>query len=348
MTELRVESTRGGVVESIHRVSVAVVNADGALIAMSGNPELHTFWRSAAKPFQAIPLVLDGAADRFGFSAQALALACASHSSELVHRTIAAAMLQQLGLTEADLACGPHPPLTSPLSQVPPDRGPPTPIWSNCSGKHAGMLALALMHRWPIAGYERAGHPVQDRLLAEVSRWTGVPQSDIGLGTDGCTAVSYALPLTAMARAYAQLARSDEIGAVRVREAMLSHPELVAGSGRCCTDVMLAGKGRVLVKLGADGVYGGAVLPDGLGLAIKVEDGDLRCAAPALLAVLRSLTEEMAPSLRPLLDTATVRRHGQVELRSTRGVPVGALRATGSLRYSAPSRGNAMTATHSR
>lgn len=349
MTKLCVESIRGGVVESIHRVSVAVADGNGVLLAGSGNPELRTFWRSAAKPFQAIPFVADGAADHFGFGSQALALACASHSSEPAHRALAAAMLRQLGLTEDALACGPHPPLTSAVAEpLASESLTPTPLWSNCSGKHAAMLALALMHRWPTAGYERAGHPVQDRLLAEVSRWTAVPSADIGLGTDGCTAVSYALPLVSMARAYAHLARSDEPSAIRVRQAMLAHPELVAGSGRCCTDVLTAGNGDLLVKLGADGVYGGALVRAGIGIALKVEDGDPRCAAPALLAVLWSLAENLAPAIRSALESPVVRRHEAVELRNTRGAPVGSLRASGSLRYSAPSRANTMTATHSR
>ncbi len=347
MTELRIESTRSGLVESVHRVSVVVVNAQGGRLAVSGDPDFRTFWRSCAKPFQAIPVIADGAADRFGFGPDAIALACASHSSEPPHRALAAAMLQQLGLGEAVLACGPHPPLgVAVADEIARDHLTPTPVWSNCSGKHAGMLALALAHDWPTSGYECAGHPVQDRLLAEMSRWTGVAGSEIALGTDGCTAVSYALPLSAMALAYARLAVATDEAPRRVREAMMGQPYLVAGNGRLCTDLMAAGAGKVLVKLGADGMYGGALLPEGIGFTLKVEDGDMRCAAPALVGVLRALASDVAPWLTSVLDVPAVRRHEIIELKNTRGGQVGSIHAVGGLRYLGPSRTIAVTATH--
>ncbi|HEX9164792.1 MAG TPA: asparaginase, partial [Gemmatimonadales bacterium] len=158
MSEFRVEVTRGGLVESIHRVSVAVADADGHLLASAGDPGLITYWRSAAKPFQAIPLVEDGVLERFGLGSEELALACASHSSEVVHLAVAERFLARIGCAEDDLACGPHPPLGSAVAREVADRRTPlTPRWSNCSGKHAGMLALARAHGWPTGGYEQAG-----------------------------------------------------------------------------------------------------------------------------------------------------------------------------------------------
>src|ERR1044071_6415075 len=170
--EIRVEATRGELVESIHPVSAAVLDARGRLLADSRDPDLVTWWRSAAKPFQALPIVQDGAADRFRLTDEELALACASHSSEFRHLEVVRGMLDKIGVGEDALACGVHTPL-SPIVATAVARGLAlmTPRWSNCSGKHAGMLELARHHAWPLTGYNAAGHPVQDRILAEVSEW---------------------------------------------------------------------------------------------------------------------------------------------------------------------------------
>jgi L-asparaginase II len=176
-----------------------------------------------------------------------------------------------------------------------------SPCWSNCSGKHAGMLALALHHEWSIAGYQNQGHPVQERILQEVSRWTGVPSEQLLQAVDGCTTVCFGLPLEAMALAYARFASSKEPAAVRLRTAMVRHPDLVAGSGRPCTDIMTAGAGRLVAKIGSDGIYCAGAVPEGLGIAVKVEDGDMRSSSVALLGLLRQLEARI-----PLkLDLAT-------------------------------------------
>ena len=183
MSAFRIEATRGELVESVHQVSVAVTDAHGALVAEAGDPALVTYWRSAAKPFQALPLLQDGAAAAFDLSDEELALACASHSSEPMHLALTDRFLARIGASESDLACGPHTPLGAEVAEAAARSGVPiTPRWSNCSGKHAGMLALALHHGWPTKGYERLGHPVQERIVAEVARWTGVPASGIGYG----------------------------------------------------------------------------------------------------------------------------------------------------------------------
>ena len=204
MSDLRIEATRGDIVESVHVVSVAVVDPAGRLVAHAGEPARISFWRSAAKPFQALPLLEDGAADALGLTPAELALACASHSSEPKHLAVAQGFLRRIGATEDDLACGPHQPLSAAVAERVAREGITlTPLWSNCSGKHAGMLALARHRGWPSAGYHRPEHPVQRRILEEVSRWTGVPAARIPTATDGCTAVTFALPLAAMARAWA-------------------------------------------------------------------------------------------------------------------------------------------------
>ena len=207
MSGFRVESTRGDLVESVHRVSAAVVDETGRLIAAAGDPALVTFWRSAAKPFQTIPLLADGAATAFGLGSEELALACASHSSERVHLDVASRFLAKIGATEDELACGPHPPLGAAVAEMVVRTGHAmTPRWSNCSGKHAAMLALARHRGWAVRGYERAGHPVQERMIAEVARWTDVPPGEMRFGVDGCTALCFGLPLTGMALGYARFA----------------------------------------------------------------------------------------------------------------------------------------------
>src|SRR5439155_1493314 len=202
---MRVEQLRGGVVEAWHEVHVAVVDSTGGLVARTGDPELVTFWRSAAKPFQALPLVEDGAAARVGLTSEELALACASHSSEPDQVARVRELLGKIGCSERDLLCGPHPPLSDRVAQDYQTRGLRlTAVYSNCSGKHAGMLALARHHGWPKEVYTRLEHPVQQRCLAEVSRWTEVGVGDIRTGVDGCGVVCYGLPLRNMALAYAR------------------------------------------------------------------------------------------------------------------------------------------------
>jgi L-asparaginase II len=332
----RLEATRGGVPESVHRVSVAVVDRAGRVMADSGDPGLVAFWRSAAKPFQGMPMVAEGAADRFGFTAKELALACASHSSEPAHLEVVDGMLRKIGLGEESLACGPHPPLSPVIADQVLRHGTHlTPRWSNCSGKHAGMLAQALAHGWPVAGYERLEHPLQQRILREVERWTDVPAAGMALGVDGCTVVSFGLPLRAMALAYARFGVSEDSAAARLRAAMSEFPEMVGGRDRFCTDLGQAARGKVFAKLGADGVYCAAIPGPGLGVALKVEDGDMRCLGPALLGVLRSLAARLPLGFDPGGLGPAVDRHAELPIVNTRGARTGVLRTTGGLRFSA-------------
>lgn len=211
-----------------------------------------------------------------------------------------------------------------------------SPAWSNCSGKHAAMLAISLHHGWPTQGYERLEHPLQQRILAEVSRWSGEPVESIGLGVDGCTAVSFALPLAAMAQAYARFGTTDDPAMVRIRSAMMAHPWLVAGTGRSCTDLMTALPGRLAVKLGADGIYSAVLLRSGLGMALKVEDGDMRASPAALVAILRDLAQRFEPDLAGALETPAVERHARLAIHSTRGQVTGYLQVVGGLQYETP------------
>lgn len=328
-----VESYRGTVLESRHPVHVAVVDANGQLVASTGDPEYRTFWRSAAKPFQAQPLVDDGAVERFGLKREDLALACASHSSEPGQVALVREFLQRIGCSERDLLCGPHRPLSDAVAKDYETRGVRvTAIYSNCSGKHTGMLALAKHHGWPTEFYARIEHPVQQRCLESVSRWTDVPKHELGVAVDGCGVATFALPLRNMAMAWARLEMRDAGGemrgdasrishpASRVVEAMLHHPELVAGEGRPCTEMMRAHPGRVVTKVGAEGVYSALLVHEGLGVALKVEDGHSLAAALAIATVLAELG--LKPQPASLLKKP---------LTNSRGETVGEMRVNGGL-----------------
>jgi len=309
-----VELRRGSVVESRHRVHVAVVDEQGALVAHAGDPAFVTFWRSAAKPFQAMPLIDDGAADRFRLDREDLALVCASHSSEPAQVARARELLQKIGCSERDLLCGPHRPLSEAVAKDYETRGVRlTAVYSNCSGKHAGMLALAKHHGWPSEFYTRLEHPVQQRCLAEVSRWTEVPAARIGVATDGCGVACFALPLENMARAYARLQGP-------ILEAMLLHPELVAGEGRPCTDMMRAHPGRVITKVGAEGVYSALLVRERFGVALKVEDGHSVASALAMAAVLDELGLRPQPASLVSRPTQNSRRETVGEMRVNGGL----------------------------
>ena len=291
--ESSVHVVRGSVVESRHRVHVAVVDADDRLRACSGDPDMVTFFRSSAKPFQALAMVEDGAAERFGLTDEEIALVAGSHAGSPAHTRTAEAILRKVGLDAEALACGPHAPFHEPTRRELQEAGlEPVRLHNNCSGKHAGMLALARARGWETQDYHQPEHPVQWRMVSEISRWAGIPPEAIALGNDGCGVVCFGLPLRSMALAYARLAgaaRNGEEGPARVVEAMARYPEMVAGKGRLCTELIRRTEGRVFAKVGAEGIYCVGVPGAELGVALKVEDGATRAVAPAILGVLREL-----------------------------------------------------------
>src|SRR3954467_2685073 len=309
-----VENLRGSVLESRHSVHVAVVDGVGRLVASAGDPEYRTFWRSAAKPFQAMPLVQDGVVERFGLTRQDLALACASHSSEPGQVGLVREFLQRIGCSERDLMCGPHRPLSDAVAKDYEMRGLRlTAVYSNCSGKHTGMLALAKHHGWPTEFYARIDHPVQRRCLKSVSEYTDVGAGEIGVAVDGCGVACFALPLRNMALAYTRLDGP-------ILEAMAHHPELIAGQERPCTEMMRAHPGRVVTKVGAEGVYSALLIREGLGVSLKVEDGHSVASALAVAAVLAELG--LKPQPASLLTKA---------ITNSRGEAVGEMRVNGGL-----------------
>jgi L-asparaginase II len=272
--------------------------------------------------------------DRFGWGDAEVALACGSHSGEPQHVELARAMLDSIGLDENALACGAHTPFSDTAARALRERGVrPTRLHNNCSGKHAGMLGLAATHGWRLAGYHERPHPVQQRLLDEIAGWSGVRRERIGVGVDGCGVATFALPLRALAGVFGALAREARSGrgtAARTLAAMARFPVLVGGAQRLCTDLSLATEGRVVAKVGAEGVYCAAVPGAEIGIALKVEDGAKRAAEPALLRTLRLLgmisEDDMArlagyarPAIYNTRNEVVGDLHARVELEAWNG-----------------------------
>ena len=315
--------------ESRHRVHIAVCDERGSLVAELGDSKDITYYRSAAKPIQALPLAEEGIADRFGLTPAELALCCASHEGEPAHVAGARSILAKAGVEEALLRCGPHAPFSAESARALVLAGDePRRIHNNCSGKHAGMLALAVGMGWDPVDYHRAEHPVQRRMQTEVARWSGVGPDEQATGVDGCGVVCFAVPLDAMAASFARFgaaSRADGVTA-RIVGAMTAHPFMVGGTGRTCSDVMEVAGGSVFVKLGAEGVYGGGIPEVGLGFAIKVADGGRRAVEVALIRTLEELGALSAAQVDALAA------HGRPDVLNTRGEVVGVVRPAFSLR----------------
>ncbi len=289
---------RNGAEESRHRIHAAVTDGRGHLLHGLGDPDRVTYFRSAAKPFQALPLVEDGVAEAFGLEAGHLAVACGSHSGAAEHVAQVRDFLHRAKSHEEELECGAESPLDPEAARELSASGrKPGRIHHNCSGKHAGMIALARHRGWPVQGYRLQGHPVQVRMQREVARWASVEDTALVLGTDGCGVTTFGLPLQAMARAFGALGRAireGETGPIALARAMIERPEQVAGRDRLCTLLLEAGKGKILAKVGAEGVYCAAVPDRNVAVALKVEDGSRRAAEPALVRILDLL--EVLPS----------------------------------------------------
>ncbi len=299
-----VEVWRGSIVESRHRGHVAAVEGDGRLVAYLGEPETVTYLRSSAKPFQAVPVLTSGAAEAFGLTEAELAIACGSHSGEDLHVETVARMLEKIGLDESALKCGVHEPFDRATAERLREHGEsPGVLRNNCSGKHTGMLALSRHLGAPPELYDDPGGPVQQAILRAVSQFSGISADEIALGTDGCGAPVFGLSVSAMALMYARLVAPPEsfdaatrAACARLTNAMNARPELVGGTHeRFDTEVMRAGRGSLVSKIGAEGVYTAGVLPcerwpKGLGLAFKIEDGeDRRARSTIAIEALRQL-----------------------------------------------------------
>jgi L-asparaginase II len=303
IAEPLVEVKRGSITESRHRGHIVVVNPAGNIIASLGAPENVTYLRSSAKPFQAIPLLTSGAAERFDFTDREVALACGSHNGEPIHTELAASMLRKIGLGLEALRCGAHEPYGVEAALELRKRGEqPNALHNNCSGKHVGMLAVALHIGASIDNYENPQNPVQKAIVEVVSQFSGVAVTDMAIGVDGCAAPVFGITMKAMALAYARLVSPPATFDQKTRDAcerivrvMSAYPELIGGtSHRLDTEIMRAAPRRLVSKVGAEGVYTAGVKPSeewphGLGIALKIEDGDDKRARPTV--VLESLRQ---------------------------------------------------------
>jgi len=335
-----IEVWRGSIVESRHRGHLSVVSGEGETIAELGSPDTVTFLRSSGKPFQVIPTLASGAADRFGFSEQEIAIACGSHSGEPIHVETVKSMLGKAGLDEKALKCGTHEPFSDEVgrdlvrkSQL------PGVLHNNCSGKHAAMLALALHLGAPTETYDLLSNIVQQSIFRVVSEFSDLHPEQIAIGTDGCGVPVFGMSVRAMALMYARLMMPTQNfetttrrASKRVVDAMIHFPEMVGGSkDRLDTELIRVGNGRLISKIGAEGVYTVGVLPGkkwphGLGLALKIEDGnDRRARPPVVIEALRQLgvlNEEARGRLRP---------YASPSISNHRGDQVGEVRAAFTL-----------------
>ena len=294
MSEILLHYTRGGKIESMHRGDIAAVDVNGKLVDSIGDAAKPMYWRSAAKPFQVLPFVERGGVAKFNITNEELALMVSSHSGESEHVHLVQAALAKVGLSTQDLACGAAKPMNGKAAKAIMLQGQKYEAVHNaCSGKHTGMLALAQMLQVPTEGYTQPDHPVQKLMLAAVAAGAGLAPEEVEYGIDGCGVPVFWLPLKNMAYAYARLAKPEEgnwgerTEFVRtIRDAMLAHPSVVAGTGRIDTVVMSMTRGRILCKIGAEAVYCLASVPDGVGVAFKIEDGSYRAVNPVGFVVL--------------------------------------------------------------
>jgi L-asparaginase II len=327
-----VEATRGPLVESRHRGAVAVCDAEGNTALALGDVTAPVFPRSAVKALQALPLIEQGAADRFGLSDEELALACASHSGEAAHVAGVERMLAKAGLEPSDLRCGAHWPIAQVAAAAVARSGAPTALHNNCSGKHAGFLCVARAIGVDHADYWRPEHPVQRIVRGVLEDFTGAVLGEARCAIDGCSVPTWAMPLHNLAHGFAKFGTARCVSperaraAARLRQACAKAPWFVAGTGRFCTEIMQLFGQRVFVKTGAEGVYC-ATLPElGLGIAVKCDDGASRAAQAIIAAVIARFLPLAAD------ERAALERFVAPSLRNWNGFEIGQIRITEMLR----------------
>ena len=299
------ERTRGTRAESLHYAAAALVDSSGKLLAWIGNPQLDTFLRSAAKPFQAIPFIEQGGARTFGLLPHQIAQICASHAGTDLHVDVVRSIQAKINVEEGHLQCGSHPPMDQATTKRLIAAGEePTPLRHNCSGKHTGMLAFATMRNLPLDNYLDREHPIQKDILATFAEMCQITPEKIELGTDGCSAPNFAIPLYNAALGFARLCDPRDLAEKRatacktITSSMMAHPELVSGFDRFDTRLMEVGRGKLVVKGGAEGYQAVGILPNlteagskGVGIALKISDGDPteKVRSAVMLEILRQL-----------------------------------------------------------
>jgi L-asparaginase II len=321
-----VEVTRGGIVESRHTGAYAVVGADGKVLKAAGDIDQAIFPRSAIKAFQCLAVLESGAAEAYGLSDEEIALACASHNAEPEHIRVARSILAKTGNCEDDYECGAHwPHQTHALHDLIRSGEQPRPVHNNCSGKHAGMLALARQLGADTQGYTNREHPVQRAIARMIGELCDVDVDKMPCGIDGCSVPTWAIPLRNLALGFARLASGANLSeerqraAERIVAAVRAHPFMVAGTDRFCTKLMQRVP-RAFVKTGAEGVFCGAIPHAGLGIALKCDDGAHRASEVLMAQVLADLpvwTE---------MEHDALRSFAHADLRNWRKLHVGEVR----------------------
>jgi L-asparaginase II len=326
---------RGEFVESSHRGDAAVVDGEGQLLASSGDPDRPIFPRSAAKPFQALPLIASGGAERFRLGAAEIALLCASHGGEPRHVRVAERLLAHGGFSARDLICGPQEPMDPRSARLLGRRGKtPTKLHNNCSGKHAGLLLACRSLGYSPKGYWKVEHPLQVEIRRRIARLGSVPEEGMEVAVDGCGLPVLSMPLAALALAYARLVSptvagekpADREGRRSIVASMWERPEMVAGRDRFTTDFLKAERGRSIGKEGAEAVYAiGIRAPSrrepSIGIAFKIEDGGTRARDAAALSLLDQLDLLSSRARRELA------RYAVPPLVNAAGDTVGSIRA---------------------
>ncbi len=320
--ELLVEVTRGELVESVHRVVACAVDAKGNVLYGAGEIDVPVYLRSAAKPFIAAAAIEAGVAETFGLEGCEIAVMAASHSGEPIHLQAVLSILRKIGMDVSALQCGTHFPYDeSAASALRRAGAQPNPLHNNCSGKHAGILALCKVLGADPATYLSADNPAQRRILEFCARLSDDDAATWPVATDGCGIPVYATSLRKAARAFARLAaltelrRSDAEALRVVRDAMITYPQYVAGTGQLDTELMIAGDGTIVSKAGAEGVHGVAAIAQGYGYVSKVLDGNSRGRGPSTIAALRllgALDEPKASRLARFARPAVYNRAGYV------------------------------------
>jgi L-asparaginase II len=296
MPEVLAIAYREGLEESRHFGSVVVVDKTGKILFSRGNPDRVTFLRSAAKPLQVLPLFDTSAAENLNITLDEVAVMCGSHSGEDMHADRVNSILTKAGLCENNLLCGVHSPFHKPtaerLRQANEIIGP---VRNACSGKHSCMLAITQNMKWPVETYMELAHPVQQLMLKTVAEMSEFPARFIGTGLDACGVPVFAVPLKNMALAYANLASADKFtgsrrkGIEQIQKAMAEYPELIAGTKRFTSELLKAAGGRFVAKDGSESSFGVGVIPEGIGIAVKIEDGSDRALGAVVMEVLKEL-----------------------------------------------------------
>ncbi len=314
------EVLRGGTVESFHRGSYVVCDANMNIVASAGDIEAIIFPRSAIKAFQCVPLIESGAASKYGLTDEEIALCCSSHNGETDHVRVAAAILAKSGASQSDLECGAHMPSYRPaMFEIVKRNSEAQAIHNNCSGKHAGMLALAAHRNAPREGYTSVHHPVQTEIATTISKLCDFDLFNTAVGVDGCSVPTWALPFRNIGLGFARIAQSNHKAGQRIIDAARKYPFMISGTKSFDTEVM-QNVPRLFIKVGAEGVYCGCIPHMGLGFAMKCDDGASRAAEVAIAGTLAKL-DVWTPE-----EKSTLLRHSTYALKNWRKIEVGEVR----------------------